>query len=251
MSDHQFSTNSTIWFLADIHLSEQTPDITAAFNSALAALTALRPTAVYILGDLFDYWLGDDLTTDFHKHIAQTINKLAQVCPVYYQHGNRDFLIGKDYAALCDMALLPERQIIMIDESRILLEHGDLLCTDDIGYQRLRKVVRHPLVQSLWRILPTTFKYRIATRLRQESKQRGARKDRVITDVNADTVSHILQRHQCHILIHGHTHRCNKHFHNNKIRYVLGDWHPCGMMLRYANETFTFVNSAALIEEQQ
>ncbi|MBV7433824.1 UDP-2,3-diacylglucosamine diphosphatase [Cardiobacteriaceae bacterium TAE3-ERU3] len=243
---YAYHADATVWFLADIHLSEQTPDITAEFEAAIADLAAQRPAAVYILGDLFDYWLGDDLTTAFHEQIAKTIHTLADVCPVYYQHGNRDFLIGEDYAALSGMALLPERQVILLGDQHVLLEHGDLLCTDDVGYQRLRRVLRHPLTQSLWRCLPVTLKRRIATRLRKESKQRGARKDQKITDVNPDAVNNSLQSQQSSVLIHGHTHRCNTHHHTQGVRYVLGDWHPWGMMLRYAHKTFTFVSSTDL-----
>lgn len=243
---HHYPVDSTIWLLADIHLSAATPDISAAFSAACTALAARQPTAVYILGDLFDYWLGDDLTTAFHRDTARIIHALADVCPVYYQHGNRDFLLGRDYAAQSGMTLLPERQIILLGDTRVLLEHGDLLCSDDIGYQRLRRILRHPITQSIWHRLPKHIKQRIAQRLRQESKQRGARKARSITDVNDDTVNAVFSAEQADILIHGHTHRCNSHHHHGKTRYVLGDWHPCGIMLRYAHQMFTFVNSAEL-----
>lgn len=207
-----------LYFLADIHLSAAAPEITAAFRRALAQIAKNQPDGVYILGDLFDAWLGDDLADDFSRNIAETIAALP--CPVWFQHGNRDFLLGEHFAGKAGMMILPERHVITVTGKRILLEHGDLLCIHDDGYLRLRKILRHPLIQVLYRALPITWKQRIAARLRAQSKMRGARKNRRMTDADAGEVLRILYKYQCDMIIHGHTHRAGEH----ERRFVLGDW---------------------------
>lgn len=246
MPPHNYPETTTIYFLSDIHLSETQVDISVAFSTALAALCDAPPDAVYILGDLFDYWLGDDLASDYQRKMATEIAALAAYCPVYYQHGNRDFLLGEDYAARCAMTLLPERQVLRVGKTRILLEHGDLLCLDDVAYQQLRRVLRNPVTQSLYRYLPKGAKRAIGARLRRESRHRGAAKSAAITDVQSQAVQQAMQDYNASVLIHGHTHRCAQHREAKGVRYVLGDWHPCGMMLRYANHQLSFVSSEQL-----
>ena len=136
---HPTGTPVAEYFLADIHLSAERPDITAAFRATLAAL-ARDASAVYILGDLFDYYLGDDLASPLQRDIAAALAALP--CPVYYQHGNRDFLLGDAYARAAHMHILPERYRLSLGDKTVLIEHGDLLCTDDHGYQRLRRILR-------------------------------------------------------------------------------------------------------------
>ncbi|MDO5091208.1 MAG: UDP-2,3-diacylglucosamine diphosphatase [Cardiobacteriaceae bacterium] len=210
------------YFLADIHLSADTPGITAAFRCALAQIADEQPAAVYILGDLFNVWLGDDLADDFADSIAASIAALP--CPVYFQHGNRDFLLGEAFAKKAGMTLLPERHVMDMDGQRILVEHGDLLCIHDRGYLRLRNILRHPATQALYRRLPTALKRRIAHKLRAQSKARGARKNGRITDADHDEALNILKKYQCERLIHGHTHRAGEH----EKRFVLGDWSDTG-----------------------
>lgn len=207
-----------LYFLADIHLSTAAPEMTAAFRRALAQIAENQPDGVYILGDLFDAWLGDDLADDFARDIAETIAALP--CPVWFQHGNRDFLLGADFAREAGMTLLPERHVIDMAGKRILIEHGDLLCIHDLGYLRLRKILRHAATQAFYRALPSCLKRRIAGKLRAQSKRRGARKDRRMTDADAGEVARILSNYQCDMLIHGHTHRAGEH----ERRFVLGDW---------------------------
>lgn len=213
---------SNLYFLADIHLSADAPGITAAFRRALAQIADEEPDGVYILGDLFNVWLGDELADGFARDIAAAIAALP--CPVYFQHGNRDFLLGEAFAKKAGMTLLPERHVIDVEGKSILVEHGDLLCIHDCGYLRLRKLLRHPATQALYRLLPTVLRRRIAHKLRAQSKARGARKDGHMTDADHDEALKILEKYHCDMLIHGHTHRPGEH----EKRFVLGDWSAAG-----------------------
>ena len=242
---HLTGTPVAEYFLADIHLSTERPDITAAFRATLAAL-ARDASAVYILGDLFDYYLGDDLASPLQQDIAAALAALP--CPVYYQHGNRDFLLGDAYACAANMHILPERHRLSLGGKTVLLEHGDLLCTDDHGYQRLRRILRCRFLQRLYYRLPARWRLAIAEKLRGQSRKRSRRKASRITDTKPATIRRVLQEHQADILIHGHTHRPAVHpLDDGKTVYVLGDWHPHGQILCHAHGTFTLLDSANLL----
>ena len=241
---HLTGTPVAEYFLADIHLSAERPGITAAFRATLAAL-AHDAAAVYILGDLFDYYLGDDLTTPLQQDIAAALTALP--CPVYYQHGNRDFLLGDAYARAAQMTLLPERHRLVLGGKTVLLEHGDLLCTDDHGYQRLRRILRSRRLQRLYYRLPARWRLAIAEKLRGQSRERTRHKTPRITDTNPAAIRDALRGQQADILIHGHTHRPAVHpLPDGKTVYVLGDWHPHGQILRHDHGTFTLLDSAGL-----
>ena len=233
------------YFLADVHLAENRPEITAAFRATLAAL-ARDASAVYILGDLFDYYLGDDLASPLQQDIAAALAALP--CPLYYQHGNRDFLLGTAYAQTARLRILPERHTLTLGGRTVLLEHGDLLCTDDRGYQRLRRILRCPPLQWLYYRLPRALRLRIAEKLRAQSKTRTRRKAARITDTNPAAIRAALQNARASILIHGHTHRPAVHrLDDGDTVYVLGDWRPHGEILRYADGACTLINSAEII----
>ena len=233
------------YFLADIHLAENRPEITAAFLDTLAAL-ARDAEAIYILGDLYDYWLGDDLATPYQQRIAAALAALP--CPLYYQHGNRDFLLGARYAPSAHLRLLPERHTLTLGGRTVLVEHGDLLCSDDRGYQRLRRILRCPPLQWLYYRLPRALRRRIATKLRAQSQARTRRKNARITNTNPAAIRAALHSAHASILIHGHTHRPAVHrLDNGDTVYVLGDWRPHGEILRYADGDFALVNSADII----
>ena len=232
-----------IYFLADIHLAEHRPAITAAFLDTLAAIAG-DAEAVYILGDLYDYWLGDDLASPFHQRIAAVLAALP--CPVYYQHGNRDFLLGAAYARTAHLHLLPERYRLQLGDTPVLLEHGDLLCTDDRGYQRLRRVLRCRPLQWLYYRLPRALRRRLAEKLRQQSQARTRRKASAITDTHPAAIRTALENTAATVLIHGHTHRpAVHHLDDGNTVYVLGDWRPYGEILRYADGTFTLADCRA------
>ena len=233
------------YFLADIHLAENRPEITAVFLATLAAI-ARDADAIYILGDLYDYWLGDDLATPYQQRIAAALAALP--CPLYYQHGNRDFLLGARYAPSAHLRILPERHTLTLGGRTVLLEHGDLLCSDDRGYQRLRRILRCRPLQWLYYRLPRALRRRIAEKLRAQSQARTRRKSTRITDTNPAAIRTALHSARATILIHGHTHRPAVHrLDDGNTVYVLGDWRPHGEILRYADGDFALVNSAEII----
>lgn len=235
------------YFIADLHLSEQRPDITGCF---LTFLKQQAPNAetLYILGDLFEYWVGDDDDSIFVNQIAQALKTLEQTSTkIYFIHGNRDFLLGKKYATKSGMQLLPESQIINIYHHKALIMHGDTLCTRDIDYQEFRKKSRTWWWQTIMKSLPLFVRKRIAENYRQKSTYAKQQKTLDIMDVTESEVVKVLKDNDCQLLIHGHTHRPNIHQleANNKPaeRIVLGDWYEQGAWLKFTPEGYQFINT--------
>ncbi|MDU6925267.1 UDP-2,3-diacylglucosamine diphosphatase [Franconibacter helveticus] len=227
-------------FIADLHLCTEEPAITAGFLRFLAG-EARQADALYILGDLFEAWIGDDDPNPLHGQIAIALRSLVDSgVPCYFIHGNRDFLLGKDFARQSGMTLLPQEKVLELYGQRVLIMHGDTLCTDDVGYQAFRAKVHQPWLQKLFLALPLYLRKRIAAKMRAGSKSSNSVKDMAIMDVNAQTVLHTLERHRVQHLIHGHTHRPAVHQLNANgepaFRYVLGAWHTEGSMIKVAPE---------------
>ena len=220
-------------FIADLHLCQEEPAITAGFLHFLQR-EAPHCDALYILGDLFEAWIGDDDTNPLHQKIANALRALP--VPVYFIHGNRDFLIGRRFARDSGMTLLPEEQVLELYGHRLLIMHGDTLCTDDQGYQRFRAKVHQRWIQTLFLALPLFIRKRIATRMRADSKQANQHKSLTIMDVNQQAVEAAMQRQQVRLLIHGHTHRPAIHALTLQgkaaERAVLGAWHSEGSMIQ-------------------
>ena len=213
-----------IYFIADLHLSESHPQLTALFQKFMQE-KAVHAQAVYILGDLFDFWIGDDENSPLVQTIKQTIRSLTErgiAC--YFIHGNRDFLIGKTFARDTGMTLLPEYAVIDLFGTPTLLCHGDTLCTDDHSYQKFRRTVHQKWLQHLFLLLPLTLRLNIATKIRKQSKQDKQHKTADIMDVNPVFTHETVQRFHTPLLIHGHTHRENIHRNAGYTRIVLGDW---------------------------
>ena len=208
-------------FIADLHLCQEEPAITAGFLRFLAR-EAPRCDALYILGDLFEAWIGDDDPNPLHQQIASALRALP--VPVYFIHGNRDFLIGKTFARDTGMTLLPEYAVIDLFGTPTLLCHGDTLCTDDHSYQKFRRTVHQKWLQRLFLLLPLTLRLNIATKIRKQSKQDKQHKTADIMDVNPTFTHETVQRFHTPLLIHGHTHRENIHRNADYTRIVLGDW---------------------------
>lgn len=229
-----------ILFIADLHLCSEEPAITAGFLRFLAG-TAREAQALYILGDLFEAWIGDDDPEPLHGEIALAIKDLVDAgVPCYFIHGNRDFLLGKRFARKSGMTLLPEEKILDLYGRKILILHGDTLCTDDHGYQAFRQKVHNPVIQRLFLALPLFIRKRIAARMRVGSKAANSSKSMTIMDVNPQAVINTLTRHQVQWMIHGHTHRPEIHplTANGKpaFRCVLGAWHTHGSMIKVTPE---------------
>lgn len=225
----------TTFFIADIHLCAQEPAITAGFLRFLRE-DAPQADALYILGDLFEAWIGDDDPQPLHGDIAAALNTLHQQgVPCFFIHGNRDFLVGRRFARDSSMQILPETKLLQLYGRRLLILHGDTLCTDDIGYQKFRKKVRNPLIQKIFLALPLKWRLSIAARMRADSKASNRGKSLDVMDVNPQAVINAMQENRAEWMIHGHTHRPAIHDVplNGKTghRAVLGAWHEEGSMI--------------------
>lgn len=216
-------------FVADIHLRAQEPAITAGFLHFLRT-RAVAAQALYILGDLFEVWIGDDDPNPLHHEIAVALRALGQRgIPCYFIHGNRDFLLGQRYASACGMTLLPAQQVMQLDGLQVVILHGDTLCTDDSDYQRFRRRVHQRWLQRLFLSLPLRLRLRIADRMRANSLRANAGKTADIMDVNAQAVMTVLAHTGATVMIHGHTHRPAIHELPGECRRaVLGAWHRQG-----------------------
>lgn len=227
-------------FIADLHLSVDEPAITAGFLHFLAG-SARAADALYILGDLFEVWIGDDDPSELHRDVAAALRALTDSgVPCYFIHGNRDFLLGKRFARASGMQLLAEECVLDVDGRRVLIMHGDTLCTDDAGYQAFRARVHNPWIQRAFLSLPLFIRRRIAARMRARSKAANRSKSMDIMDVNADAVVQAFTRHRVQWLIHGHTHRPAIHELNANgqpaWRCVLGAWHTEGSMIKVSED---------------
>lgn len=232
-------------FIADLHLCTEEPAITAGFLRFLAG-EARQADALYILGDLFEAWIGDDDPNPLHAQIAAAIRTLVESgVPCYFIHGNRDFLLGKRFARESGMQLLPEEKVLNLYGKRVLIMHGDTLCTDDVGYQAFRAKVHQPWLQTLFLALPLFIRKRIAAKMRAGSQSANSVKDMAIMDVNPQAVADTLERHRVQHLIHGHTHRPAVHALTANgepaFRYVLGAWHTQGSMIKVTAENIELI----------
>ena len=229
-------------FISDLHLDSKHPEIQQQFLQFIEQ-DAKGSDALYILGDLFEVWLGDD---DNNPDNLITIQKLKYLSdhgtPVYIQHGNRDFLLGKHFEASSGTSLLPDHQVINLYNQQVLIMHGDLLCTDDIEYQQFRQMVRDPDWQRKTLQLSLAKRRELAISIRLHSKQMVQEKAEDIMDANQQTVKETLSQYDCQLLIHGHTHRPAIHKLDNgktqATRIVLGDWYDQGSVLRWNKEGY-------------
>lgn len=217
-------------FISDLHLDEEQPAIA---NGLLAFLQREAPTAsaLYVLGDLFEAWVGDDNETPFNRRIVAAFRAWSDGGrALYFLHGNRDFVLGETFAAQTGGKLLADDTVLDLNGTRAVIAHGDALCTDDREYQKFRAMVRDPEWLAGARALPLELRLAIAAYLRDESKMRSANKPENIMDVNAQAVAALLRDTNADALIHGHTHRPAVHDVNlgnrQAKRYVLGDWRP-------------------------
>ncbi len=223
-------------FISDLHLSPERPAITALFLQFLRT-RARGAAALYILGDLFEYWLGDEaLAHPAVRPIAAGLRELtAAGVPVAVLHGNRDFLLGARFEAETGCRVLPDPTRINLYGTTVLISHGDQLCTDDVDYMRLRTLVRDPQWQRAFLAKSLAERQAMALQLRETSRAAVVQKSAEIMDVNAGTVAAFLRAYGVYDLIHGHTHRPGEHRFtvdgHAARRVVLGDWYEQGSVL--------------------
>lgn len=223
-------------FIADLHLDRDRPHSIASFAHFLETDTP-GTDALYILGDLFEYWLGDDDPAEDFTPATQGLKAASEAgLEVHFMPGNRDFLVGQRFAHRTGCRLLGESEIIDLYGQPTLIMHGDTLCTDDVAYQSFRRKIRHPLVQRTLLSLTLRARKRIAEYLRRKSRQAMGLKPPAIMDVNQQTVEQVMRANGVLQLIHGHTHRPAIHRFEldgrNATRLVLGDWYEQGNVLR-------------------
>ena len=239
----------TTLFISDLHLDPSRPAITELFLDFLRG-EARQAEALYILGDLFEAWIGDDTPSSAADAVALALRAVSDAgVPVYFIRGNRDFLLGNDYAARAGMQILPDPSVIQLYGKPVLLQHGDLLCTDDVAYQAFRAQTRNPafiaqfLSQSLQARVAFAQKARAASQAHQsEMKQDDKATFETVTDVAPAEVVATFQRYGVDTMIHGHTHRPAIHTVNSGehsfTRIVLGDWYEQGSVLRVDADGF-------------
>jgi UDP-2,3-diacylglucosamine hydrolase len=224
-------------FISDLHLSESESQITRLFLKFTRTI-APDTDSLYILGDLFEYWAGDDdLGTPFHQQILGAIREVSeQGTAVFIMHGNRDFLMDAELALACKANILPDASLIDLYGTPTLLSHGDALCTDDVQYQAFRKQVRESAWRAHFLSQPLVQRKAQIEQLRKMSEDQKQNKSMEIMDVNLDAVAELFRAYHYPRIIHGHTHRQKHHQHEvdgrSCHRWVLGDWHATGNALR-------------------
>jgi UDP-2,3-diacylglucosamine hydrolase len=228
----------TYLFISDLHLSPDHPRLVRGFLALLKEYKN-KNTQLYILGDWFNAWIGDDYSALWLDEIITALQEFtAANNHVYFQVGNRDFVLGKKFLALFNATLLPDVYILEINHKRFRLEHGDALCTDDVAYQRFRKVIRNPILLGILKRTPLNFRQKLANGFRKKSSETKQLKSYDIMDVNLHVVENAI--HQVDFLIHGHTHRPEIHEVINKKRIVLGDWREDTAWILEINEQENF-----------
>jgi UDP-2,3-diacylglucosamine hydrolase len=222
-------------FVSDLHLDAAASGTVELFLDFLRT-EAAASDALYILGDLFETWIGDDDVEPVHARVRAGLRELtASGVPCFIQHGNRDFLLDSAFMEQSGCRLLPDPAVLQLGGRGFVLSHGDMLCTEDRGYQRFRRVARNATVQRCWRALPLSIRRRFAALARQRSHAYTQRQPMSLMDVTPAAVAALLRSTDCDVLIHGHTHRPAVHRievdGRERTRIVLGDWHGRGNAL--------------------
>lgn len=240
----------TTLFISDLHLDPSRPAITELFLAFLQR-EAMQADALYILGDLFEAWIGDDTPSPAADAVADALKAVSAAgVPVYFIRGNRDFLVGDDYARRAGFRILPDPSVIDLYGQPVLLQHGDLLCTDDVAYQQFRAQTRDPVFQAQFLAQPLAARIAFAQKARDASQARQSEMKQgnratfdTVTDVAPDEVTATFVRHGVDTMIHGHTHRPAIHSlqagGRSCTRIVLGDWYEQGSVLRVTPQGWT------------
>ena len=227
----------TTLFISDLHLEAARPEIGQQFLAFLES-EGVHADALYILGDLFEYWIGDDDPDPYYASMKEALSGLTgRGVPVYFMHGNRDFMIGESFAGDTGVRLLADPTTVNLYGRPVLLSHGDSLCTDDVKYQEVRRMTRNPAWQTAMLGKSVEERRVFAEQARTDSMAHGASVDQKISDVNQAAVEALLRRHDVLTLLHGHTHRPAIHEFpldgRPATRIVLGDWYEQGSVVRW------------------
>ncbi len=233
-------TDKPILFISDLHLDSDRPEISQALFNFLETY-AVKAQALYILGDFFNVWLGDDHITELSVQVAAKLATLSKSgVTIKLMHGNRDFLIGKSFAQFCGAELIEEPYLLDAFNQQVLLIHGDLLCTRDYDYMSFRALVRDPVWQQEFLNRPINERIDFATEARKQSQTMNSNKADDIMDVSPEAVTDIMQTHNILTLIHGHTHRPAVHNlsegNESAKRMVLGDWDDYAWYISWTQE---------------
>lgn len=214
----------SIFFISDLHLEQNKPHLTKAFENFINSKVNSRDE-LFILGDFFEQWIGDDNEDSFIKSIKNILKaKTARGLKIHFMHGNRDFLIGDKFCEEVGVKLLDDPFIINLNGKKVMLMHGDSLCTDDKAYQDFRNLVRNKDWQEDFLSKDLMERKEVAKNLREISSLENKAKDEAIMDVNQNEVLKVIRNYSIDVLIHGHTHRPCIHDENGVPRMVLGDW---------------------------
>ncbi|MFW2076957.1 UDP-2,3-diacylglucosamine diphosphatase [Acinetobacter sp. ULE_I010] len=209
-------------FIADLHLSPDHPRLVRGFLDLLQQYKN-ENTQLYILGDWFNAWIGDDYSAPWLDEIVNALKQFTNAGnQVFFLVGNRDFALGQKFLNQFNGKLLPDEFTLNIANKKFRIEHGDALCTDDVSYQRFKKIIRNPILLGILKSMPLSFRQKLANGFRKKSRESQQNKSYDIMDVNAQAVEKALS--DVDVLIHGHTHRPEIHNEFNKTRIVLGDW---------------------------
>ena len=232
----------TTLFISDLHLTPSRPDITECFVTFMRN-EAVHADALYVLGDLFEFWIGDDDNTPFADQIRAEFKALTDTgVPTFFIQGNRDFLLGKRFCKETGMTLLDDVCTIDLYGQKAVILHGDTLCIDDVKYQEFRKTVHKPWLQWLFNRIPWFVKKRIVTKVQSDIRDDKKTKSLDIMDVNQGEVERVMSQNCVNLMIHGHTHRPNTHFFElngaKNTRIVLGDWYTQGSVLQVNSDGF-------------
>ena len=211
-------------FISDLHLDNKHEEIKKAFFKFLES-EASEFENLYILGDLFEVWIGDDFEDDFTREVISELKKFSlKDKNIFIMHGNRDFLLGEKFAEKCGAKLISDPLILDKEEKKIMLSHGDIFCTDDVEYQSFKEKVRNEKWQKEFLSKDLKDREEIAKNLRNESAMKNSKKEDYLMDVNKTEVEKIARENEVEILIHGHVHRPKIHNEVFGQRIVLGDW---------------------------
>lgn len=212
----------SIALISDLHLTPHSPQ--DALFKIFIAEKAASYSKIYILGDFFQVWMGDDAADAYALEIASELKKLCRKVKIYFLAGNRDFLLGSQFCQVAGLIQLPEPSILTTATENIVLVHGDHLCTDDKMYQLYRKIVRSRIGQKLFLALPQSLRRIILRMIQKQSKKQNKIKPKNYLDVNQEAVDALMRAHHVRTVIHGHTHVAKQVDHNEGSRFVLSEW---------------------------